>query len=121
MEGKGEDELEAQTSQQSLSRRSSSVGANSNNGSSGSSLVRKMSGKRIRDFVRGFTGSVVGGGNNNDHDEAVEDEGGAGADNLTGGAHGARVEPLEPTVEQGEKLKRVLYTANVGDARAVLW
>lgn len=34
-------------------------------------------------------------------------------------ADGTRVEAIEPKSEKG--VRRVLYTANVGDARAVLW
>lgn len=118
MEGKGEDELEAQTSLQPGSRRSSIGGgtgggiggasASSTGGSSGS-IARKMSGngKRLRDFMRGLTGS------DKKDDEAVEDEA-----SYISAADGTKVEAIEPTSEKG--VKRVLYTANVGDARAVL-
>jgi protein phosphatase PTC1 len=114
MEGRGEEELESQTSQHSSLRRSSSgagtggaIGGVSS--SSGGGLARKVSGRRIRDFVKGLTGS----GDKKD-DEAVEDE------SMTISApDGSRIEAIAPHSEKG--LKRVLYTANVGDARAVLW
>jgi len=102
MEGKGEDELEAQTS---LADEPKSSGSGS-----GSSLGRKMSGRRIRDFVRGLTGTEKDSSNKKDEDgSALEDSSMLSAD---------RVDAIEPHSEKG--LKKVLYTANVGDARAVL-
>jgi len=86
-----------------------SPGGDSSNGSSGNGsggLGRKMSGRRIRDFVRGLTGSGDKDKDSNDEIEVVEDPGNG-------------VEAIEARSEKG--LKRVLYTANVGDARAVLW
>lgn len=111
MEGRGEDELEAETSGNAASRRSS-MGGGSSGGMGGAaspsqeqSLRRKMSGRRIRDFVRGLTGSSKG-------DEfAVED------DNTSDTGRG--VETMDPKSENA--VRRVLYLANVGDARAVLW
>lgn len=120
MEGKGEAELEAQTSLAEESRRSSigagtgggigGVGASGNGSGSGNgSLGRKMSGRKIRDFVRGLTGT-----------EKKDDEGeGAEDSHMINTPDGNRVEAIEPKSEKG--LKKVLYTANVGDARAVLW
>ncbi|WWD22679.1 hypothetical protein CI109_107172 [Kwoniella shandongensis] len=112
LEGKGEEELEAQTSLQQSTRRSSmgagtsgQMGGASATGGSGS-MSRKMSGRRIRDFVK----SLTGGGKNDD--EALEDE------SFVSAPDGTRVEAIEPRSEKG--IKRVLYTANVGDARAVL-
>lgn len=113
MEGKGEDELEAQTSLNQRSRESSigggtsgTIGGAGDPGSGGSGLGRKMSGRRIRDFVKGLTSS----GNNDD--EAIDE-----STSIT--AHdGSRIEAIEPSSDK--PLKRVLYTANVGDARAVL-
>jgi len=107
LEGKGEDELEAQTSGQDMSRRSS-MGAGSSGGIGGAatpehSLRRKLSGRRIRDFVRGLTGGTP------KDESAIEDE------QLS---PDGRIEALEPKSTNG--LRRVLYTANVGDARAVL-
>ncbi|KAK4683518.1 protein phosphatase PTC1, partial [Tremellales sp. Uapishka_1] len=109
MEGRGEDELEAQTQLAPHSRRSSS-GAGSGGGiggvsATGGGLGRRMSGRRIRDFVKGLTGTTSG--DRSKDDEAVEDEDAAG-----------KVDAIEPRSERG--LKRVLYTANVGDARGVL-
>ena len=67
---------------------------------SSNSLTRKSSsGSRLKDFVRGLTGS----GKDEGGEEPVAEGG---------------VEAIEA---QGEGLKKVLYTANVGDARAVLW
>ena len=82
---------------------SGSMGGASNENSSGSSgLSRKMSGRRIRDFVRGLTSS---GDKEKDDVETVTFE-------------GERIEAIDAQSANG--LKRVLYTANVGDARAVL-
>lgn len=110
MEGRGEDELEAQTSG-SISRRSS-MGGGTSGGMGGAaspspeqSLRRKMSGRRIRDFVRNLTSSTK------DNDFAVDDD--AASD------EGPRIDTLEPRADEGET-RRVLYLANVGDARAVL-
>lgn len=109
MEGKGEEELEAQTSLVSGSRRSSTGGGISGGGGSGS-LVRKMSGngKKLKNFMRGLTGS------DKKEDDPIEDE-----PAYVSAEDGSKVEAIEPTSERG--VKRVLYTANVGDARAVLW
>jgi len=107
MHGKGEDELEAQTSL-SVRAREDSIGASSSGEGNGSGLGRKMSGRRIRDFVKGLTSS----GSN---EEVVEDDGIA-----VSASDGSKVEAIEPKSENGQALKRVLYTANVGDARAVL-
>lgn len=109
MHGKGEDELEAQTSL-SVRSREDSIGTSSNTTEGGGSggLGRKMSGRRIRDFVKGLTSS----GSN---DEVVEDDGIADS-----AGDGSKVDAIEPKSEGGKALKRVLYTANVGDARAVL-
>lgn len=115
MEGKGEDELEAQTSLNPRSRESSigggtsgGMGGASDTGSAGGGpLGRKMSGRRIRDFVKGLTSS-------NSNDEEAIDE----PVHVTA-ADGSRIEAIEP--KSDKPLKRVLYTANVGDARAVLW
>lgn len=115
MEGKGEDELEAQTSLNTRSRESSmgggtsgSLGGASDPGNGGNNgLGRKMSGRRIRDFVKGLTSS----GSNDD--EVIEEPAQITA------ADGSRIEAIE--AKGNKPLKRVLYTANVGDARAVLW
>lgn len=78
------------------------------NGRTGS-LARRLSSKKIRDFVKGLTGGME-----KNFDEAItEDEG------VISAADGTRVEAIEPKSEKG--VRRVLYTANVGDARAVLW
>lgn len=105
MHGKGEDELEAQTSL-SVRSREDSIGASSSGDGTDSGLKRKMSGRRIRDFVKGLTSS----GSN---EEVVEDDGIA-----VSASDGTRVDAIDP--KSDKPLKRVLYTANVGDARAVL-
>lgn len=112
MHGKGEEELEAQTSLSVRSREDSTGGASepsSAGAGTGSGLGRKMSGRRIRDFVKGLTSS---GGN----DEAVDEDDTVAVSAADGS--GAKVEAIEP--KSDKPLKRVLYTANVGDARAVL-
>lgn len=107
IKGNGEEELEAQTSGQSLSRRSS-MGAGSAGMMGGAAtpdqnLRRKLSGRRIRDFVRGLTGST------RENDSAVDDE---------PLPEGPQIDAIEPA--SSNRLRRMLYTANVGDARAVL-
>jgi protein phosphatase PTC1 len=112
MHGKGEEELEAQTSLSVRSREDSTGGASEPSSAgtgTGSGLGRKMSGRRIRDFVKGLTSS---GGN----DEAVDEDDTVAVSAADGS--GAKVEAIEP--KSDKPLKRVLYTANVGDARAVL-
>lgn len=112
MEGRGEEELEALTSH--TSERSSVSGGTggSTGGASGSggSLGRKSSGKRIRDFVGRFTG-IAG--------DKKEEEGDEDESATVTVVDGAKVDAIEPKSEKA--LRRVLYTANVGDARAVLW
>ncbi|GMK53539.1 hypothetical protein CspeluHIS016_0101250 [Cutaneotrichosporon spelunceum] len=110
MEGRGEDELEAETSGHSPSRRSS-MGAGSSGGIGGAaspsyeqSLRRKMSGRRIREFVRGLTGSHKADDSAVDDDEASD--------------VGRDFETMDPVCETGTR--RVLYLGNVGDARAVI-
>jgi protein phosphatase PTC1 len=103
MDGKGEEELEAQTSVDSKIRRGSMGGGSGSVGGAGTEqLRRKSSGRRIRDFVGRLTGS---GGKDDGEIEEVTPE--------------PKVDAIEPKSEHG--LRRVLYTANVGDARAVLW
>jgi protein phosphatase PTC1 len=113
LEGKGEEELEAQISQANVERRGSMGGGTSGSiggagqtdGSGSSGLSRRVSGRRIRDFVRGLTGSA-------DKDKSDDD------DNVVTFTGEGRVEAIDAQCDAG--LKRVLYTANVGDARAVL-
>ena len=110
LEGKGEEELEAMTSGSLSSRRQSMGGGSSGviggigqpNNEGG--LNRRVSGRRIRDFVRGLTGSGEKDKAEEDDSEVVETP---------------KVDAIEAKSSRG--LKRVLYTANVGDARAVLW
>ena len=120
MKGRGEEELESQTSQGSSTRRTSMGGGTSGSvggasmprsDSQESGLGRKTSGRRIRDFVKGLTTT------SSDKEKGDEDNGGDGA--ILTAADGSRVEAIE--AKSGKALRRVLYTANVGDARAVLW
>lgn len=129
MEGKGEEELEHLTRQNkgpaSMTGSGAGIGgaAATSEGSSsdsGASVTRKPStGGRIKNFMKGLAGA---------RDAMMEDEPEATpttaqANTLTSnmaiadGRH--HVDLLVPKSEKG--LKRVLYTANVGDARAVLW
>ncbi|EIW72968.1 hypothetical protein TREMEDRAFT_37088 [Tremella mesenterica DSM 1558] len=109
MEGMGEDKLEAQTAYTPSRRNSLAGGTNGSIGGASSvtdsSLGRKTSGRRIRDFVRGLTGA-----DKKDEEDDIPITPSA--------ADGSRIEAIEPQSEKG--LKWVLYTANVGDARAVL-
>nr|XP_019048209.1 protein phosphatase [Kwoniella bestiolae CBS 10118]OCF27139.1 protein phosphatase [Kwoniella bestiolae CBS 10118] len=121
MEGKGEDELEAQTAMQPGSRRSSMGGGTSGQmggagapfarTSSSGSMARKMSSRRIKDFVKSLTGT--GSSNNKDDDNALAED----DDDVIKADDGTKVEAIDPN---DPTLKRVLYTANVGDARAVI-
>ncbi|WVF66559.1 hypothetical protein IAT40_001299 [Kwoniella sp. CBS 6097] len=119
LEGRGEEELEAQTSLEAGRRRSSMGagtsgaigGAGAPGGNNGGGMVRKMSGRRIRDFVKSLTGSS----NNKDDENAIAEE----DDGMIGAADGSRVEAIDPSVNT-PGVRRVLYTANVGDARAVI-
>ncbi|WVR03065.1 hypothetical protein IAU60_000054 [Kwoniella sp. DSM 27419] len=117
MEGKGEDELEAQTSLEPGSRRSSmgagssgSVGGAGAPQSENGGLRRKMSGRKIRDFVKSLTGSS----NNNDDNAIAEED-----DGMINTHHGTRVEAIDPAADV-PSVRKVLYTANVGDARGVI-
>ena len=112
MEGRGEDELEAQTG--ASSDKGTLGGGTSGNvggaaaGSSGA-LASKTPKKRIRDFVGRLTGTSG--------DKKVEDAEEDDTATVTA-ADRSRVDAIEPKSEGA--LRRVLYTANVGDARAVL-
>ena len=100
LDGKGDD-LDVPPESSSTS----SVGAG---GGSPDPLGRKASGgKRIRDFMKGLTGS----GNESGKDE-TDDSTKSTAPSTP------KVEAIDPKSEGG--MRRVLYTANVGDARAVL-
>lgn len=110
-EGKGEEEIDADVHPEA-----SGGGPSGSGSANGSSLdLRRRSsgtGRRIRDFVGRLTGSSS--------DKKEESSASAVQDDTdeNNAAHGG-VEAIEPTSEHG--LRRVLYTANVGDARAVLW
>ena len=112
MDGRGEEELEAQTG---LGSEKGSIGGGTSGSIGGAAtsssgvVGRNKSGRRIREFVGRFTGA-----SGDKRDEEEEEE----APTVTA-AEGSRVDAIEPKGVAG--LKRVLYTANVGDARAVLW
>lgn len=127
MEGKGEVELEALTSQNrgpaSMASSASIVGGvAAPDGEGGASVTRKTStGGRLKNFMKGLAGA---------RDAMLDDEHDASTTTtqppapapassmpIADGRH--HVDLLVPKSEKG--LKRVLYTANVGDARAVLW
>lgn len=127
MEGKGEVELEALTSQNrgpaSMASSASTVGgAAAPDSEGGASVTRKAStGGRLKNFMKGLAGA---------RDAMLDDEHDASTTttqpsvpapessmSIADGRH--HVDLLVPKSEKG--LKRVLYTANVGDARAVLW
>ncbi|ODN73750.1 hypothetical protein L202_07286 [Cryptococcus amylolentus CBS 6039] len=115
-EGRGEEELEALTSQQPSSRRSSmgggtsgQTGGASSYGSGPNGMVRKMSSRKIRDFVKGLATRFGEG-------SAVEDDDNDDEAIIT--VDGTKVDAIEPQSSKG--VRRVLYTANVGDARGVL-
>jgi protein phosphatase PTC1 len=113
MEGRGEEELEQQTS---LSSDRGNIGGGSSGGigrsaaSANGSLGRKTSGKRIRDLV----GRLTGTSGDKKEEEAEEED-----TQTVAAADGSRIDAIESHSSKG--LRRVLYTANVGDARAVLW
>ncbi len=128
MDGSGEEELERLTSAKSArsgagvdSAGNSIKDKDSISSAEGSSMTRKSSGRRIKAFVKGLTGSrdkdvpspeepqmeIISGGDNE------YPNGMTIADGRT------PVELIDPQSEKG--VRRVLYTANVGDARAVLW
>ena len=122
MEGKGEEELEAQTSLRSETSRSSGMAgghgavATSSNASSTASISRKGSGSKIRNFMRGLTGSEK----KDELDDGIPGQSSElEAAEGNGGSSTPKIEAIEPQSSSG--LRRVLYTANVGDARAVLW
>ena len=113
MEGRGEDELEAQT-RSSLDKGTMGGGTSGSVGGSAASsngtLPTKTPKKRIRDFVGRLTGT-----SGDKKGEDAEDDDSA----TVTAADGSKVDAIEPKSERAPR--RVLYTANVGDARAVLW
>lgn len=129
MQGKGEVELEALTSQNrgpaSMTGSASGIGGAAapdagKDSEAGASVTRKTSsGGRLKNFMKGLAGArdaVL----EDEHDEtakAAPAPAPASSMPIADGRH--HVDLLVPKSEKG--LKRVLYTANVGDARAVLW
>lgn len=115
MDGHGEEELEAQTGLGDKASigggTSGAVGGSASAASTSTGMLgRNKSGRRLRDFVGRLTGS-----SGDKKDEEPEESDSA---TMTA-ADGSRIDAIEPKSEGG--LRRVLYTANVGDARAVLW
>jgi protein phosphatase PTC1 len=140
LEGKGIEELERLTSAGGGSKATVGGAASSAQNqdeslSSGSASVqRRSSRKMIKDFVKGLTGgkessssgdsgSATGSGRDgNGSLETIPDGTPSplareGSMPIADGHH--MVDLVEPKSEK--PLRRVLYTANVGDARAVLW
>jgi protein phosphatase PTC1 len=129
MQGKGEVELEVLTSQNrgpaSMASSGASVGGAAapeagKESESGASVTRKTSsGGRLKNFMKGLAGArdaML----DEDHSTApktAQAPAPASSMPIADGRH--HVDLLVPKSEKG--LKRVLYTANVGDARAVLW
>ncbi|KAJ9106087.1 hypothetical protein QFC21_001227 [Naganishia friedmannii] len=129
MEGKGEEELEQLTSQnKSSANMSASSGVNTGgvagdsaaaDSEGGASVTRKpSSGGRLKNFMKNLAGQ---------RDAILDDESAATPASTTTAAPTSDIaiadgrHPVELFVPHSDKgLKRVLYTANVGDARAVL-
>ncbi len=124
MNGKGEEELEKLTSRKSAANlEGTTSSSNVNVTGDASPIQRKSSGRRLKAFVKGLTG-------NKEKDVAEESEtasvssSAAAVDSeevggmpIADGKH--QIELIDAKSDKG--LRRVLYTANVGDARAVLW
>lgn len=135
MEGKGEEELEKLTARRSAAGGSASI-EQDDNGSGGSTMQRKSSGRRIKDFVGRLTGSASGSKENSPPpsssttDAETTTTTTTTAASTTSSAESSvsssmqiadgtnQLDLIEATSDKG--LRRVLYTANVGDARAVL-
>ncbi|KAJ9091217.1 hypothetical protein QFC19_009213 [Naganishia cerealis] len=130
MEGKGEEELEHLTSQNKSSSNmsaSSAVATGSAAGDAaaadsegGASVTRKPSnGGRLKTFMKNLAGA---------RDSMLEEEPTTVPDSTNTTASSSNIpiadgrHPVDLFIPHSDKgLKRVLYTANVGDARAVLW
>ncbi|KAJ9126843.1 hypothetical protein QFC24_001876 [Naganishia onofrii] len=130
MEGKGEEELEHLTSQnKSSANMSASSGVNTGgvagdsaaaDSEGGASVTRKpSSGGRLKNFMKNLAGQ---------REAMLDDEATAtpASTNTTAPTSDIAIadgrHPVDLFVPHSDKgLKRVLYTANVGDARAVLW
>lgn len=129
MDGKGEEELEHLTRQNkgpaSMTGSGGGVGgaAATSEGSGsegGASVTRKpSSGGRLKNFMKNLAGARDAMLEDDDDTTPTTAQANASASNMpiADGRH--HVDLLVPKSEKG--LKRVLYTANVGDARAVLW
>jgi len=136
LEGKGIEELERLTSAGGGSKAviggaaSSTQNPDESISSGGASVQRRSSRKMIKDFVKGLTGN---GKESSGADGGVSKDGNGSIETIPDGtpsplaregsmpiADGHHmVDLVEPKSEK--PLRRVLYTANVGDARAVLW
>lgn len=123
MEGKGEEELEKLTSRKSSTNldgtpSSSSIGTNLE----ASTIQRKSSGRRIKAFVKGLTGArdkeVPDESETASLASAVDTESASEAGGMPIADGKNHLDLIDAKSEKG--LRRVLYTANVGDARAVL-
>lgn len=119
----------------------SSAAAAASSGGGGAGVTRKSSGRRIKDFVGRLTGSREASDANlpavaaGAASSGGEDSNGADTASTTTGdgeaAASAETQPTMPIADgtsgvdlidakSDKPLRRVLYTANVGDARAVL-
>jgi len=130
LEGRGIEELERLTAGGGSSATIGGAAAAGTNpdesiSSGGATVQRRSSRRMIKDFVKGLTGSSKDSGSSSSNETPIETipDGTPsalakeGSMPIADGHH--MVDLIEPKSEK--PLRRVLYTANVGDARAVLW
>lgn len=148
MHGKGEEELERLTSLRSAGGGSAHIPGGSGTASpasnGGASVQRKSSGRRIKDFVGRLTGSreaseanlpavaaSAPSGSGGDVSSATGSDAASGIDAAASSDAAGDSQDAMPIADgtsgidlidakSDKALRRVLYTANVGDARAVL-
>lgn len=127
LEGKGIEELERLTAGGASSATMGGAAATNPDesiSSGGATVQRRSSRRMIKDFVKGLTGSSKDSGSSSTEApiETIPDgtpsaSAKEGSMPIADGHH--MVDLIEP--KSDKPLRRVLYTANVGDARAVLW
>jgi protein phosphatase PTC1 len=131
LQGKGIEELERLTAGGGSSATMGGAAAanpDESISSGGATVQRRSSRRMIKDFVKGLTGSSKDSGSSSSGSteatpiETIPDGTPSalvkeGSMPIADGHH--MVDLIEPKSEK--PLRRVLYTANVGDARAVLW
>lgn len=122
LEGKGIEELEKLTA---ANRGGSGVSAAANAtnpdesiSSDGATVQRRSSRKMIKDFVKNLTSSKDSSDGPPETMPDPQSESSSGG-NMIIADGGQMVDLIDPPKDK--HIKRVLYTANVGDARAVLW